>query len=668
MKARHLLPLLALGTSAVGISHAQVYVPPPTQQPAQPAAPPQDTSTRPQQQPAQSPLGQEIPMLDPSAETVTVGGVAIPLGDNRILKARFEKYLSQPPESDEAATAYRETVADILGTISPFAEGGPDLYAAFKKLPTAATYPGDANICGSLAEAIYMAMLAKQDINSLTKLNKSMEDEKKAIQQQADWDARHDSDRTLNDTRAVGGGGGTRAPRGTNNQNGQQQQGPVSGGQGQNTTSTSNQPATTPGAGTNSLKYQDTLRRIAEIEALKKSNIIRTEAQTIRTKAQYQVNMVQWFVQRRYEHVLMAARFYNQIWKDGDTTLRIDKKSDVSKLFSESVGVSPTVSSLDSLSNEIIREVDKYIEAFDLMLSRGDLHTASQRLMEAYALGEYLAPVATLSIEKKQKVALYVRDLHELYGTLQARDYTKAKQLADRLKENAKDFPSSKVDSAIAGYTLASDLAVEEAKAHLLARENDKAAEKIRAATEIWPTNPKLEEFRNLITSAGGLVTARNDFDRLLSEANYREIAKRQYELAPAIQGDATREDAFKQIIENLTKIETALGKASEFSKAGQKEAAWEQLAELREQFPDDPKLGRELELLAPDVANFTRALSRAQEFEKRTPKQTGSALAWYLKARSLYPQSDLAEEGIKRNLDEILPNESTTTRRDSEN
>jgi hypothetical protein len=364
----------------------------------------------------------------------------------------------------------------------------------------------------------------------------------------------------------------------------------------------------------------------------------------------------------------MAARFYNQIWKDGDTTLRIDKKSDVSKLFSESVGVSPTVSSLDSLSNEIIREVDKYIEAFELMLSRGDLHTASQRLMEAYALGEYLAPVATLSIEKKQKVALYVRDLHELYGTLQARDYTKAKQLADRLKENAKDFPSSKVDSAIAGYTLASDLAVEEAKAHLLARENDKAAEKIRAATEIWPTNPKLEEFRNLITSAGGLVTARNDFDRLLSEANYREIAKRQYELAPAIQGDATREDAFKQIIENLTKIETALGKASEFSKAGQKEAAWEQLAELREQFPDDPKLGRELELLAPDVANFTRALSRAQEFEKRTPKQTGSALAWYLKARSLYPQSDLAEEGIKRNLDEILPNESTTTRRDSEN
>ena len=159
--------------------------------------------------------------------------------------------------------------------------------------------------------------------------------------------------------------------------------------------------ATDPGAGINSLKYADILRRIAEIEALKKANIVRTEAQTLNTKAQYQVSMIQWFVQRRYEHVLMAARFYNQIWKDGDATLRIDKNSDVSKLFSESVGVSPTVASLDSLSNEAIREVDKYVEAFDLMLSRDELHSASQRLMEAYALGEYLAPVATLPLGEK---------------------------------------------------------------------------------------------------------------------------------------------------------------------------------------------------------------------------------------------------------------------------
>ncbi|MBC7979038.1 MAG: amidohydrolase family protein, partial [Armatimonadetes bacterium] len=211
-------------------------------------------------------------------------------------------------------------------------------------------------------------------------------------------------------------------------------------------------------------------------------------------------------------------------------------------------------------------------------------------------------------------------------------------------------------DSAISAYTLASDLAIEEAKSHLLARDSDKAALKIKTATEIWPTNPKLEEFRTLVNNSGGVVTARNDFDRLLSEGNYREIAKRQYELAPAIQGDATREDAFKQIMENLQKIEAALGKASEFSRIGQNYGAWEQLADIREQFPDDPKLGRELELLAPKVADFTLALDKARQFENRTPKQTGSSLTWYLKARNIHPQSDQAEKGIQRLLDEILP------------
>jgi hypothetical protein len=627
-------PHLAITLALAGLAHAQVYTQPPASKPADAPAPVSDTASAPAAKDAKNPLGQEIPLLDPSAETITVGGVAIPLGDNRLLRARFDKFLSQPPESDEAASRYRRTIAEILNTISPLRDQKPDLYAAFKLLPTASSYPGDANLCGSLAESIYMAMLAKQDVNGLKKLNETIEEEKQAIISSGDWMARHDKGNELEKSKPVGAGkDGKEAPGKTSTPN--------------------------DGNGNNSLKYTDTLRRIAEIEVLKKANIARTEAQTLRTKAQYQVSMIQWFVQRRYEHVLMAARFYNQIWKDGDTALRIDKNSDVARLFSESVGVSPTVASLDALSNEAIREAGKYVEAFDLMLSRNELHSASQRLMEAFALGEYLAPVATLPLEKKNRVAHYFRDLYELYGALQARDYTKARELSGKLKSAANDFPSSKVDSVIAASTLASDLAIEDAKAQLLARASDKAAEKIREATEIWPTNPKLDEFRKLVSNSSGLVTTRNDFDRLLGEKNFREIARRQYEIAPAIQGDATREDAFRQIVENLTKIETALGKAAEFGRVGQNCAAWEQLAELREQFPDDPKLGRELELLAPKVADFTRALDRARQFENRTPKQTGSALSWYLKARSIHPQSKFAEQGVKTLVGEILPGDA---------
>ena len=70
-----------------------------------------------------SPWGQEIPLLDMSAETVTVGGVTIPLGDNRVLRARFEKYLNQPEEDSEAARDYRDTVRKVLAEMAGALQG-----------------------------------------------------------------------------------------------------------------------------------------------------------------------------------------------------------------------------------------------------------------------------------------------------------------------------------------------------------------------------------------------------------------------------------------------------------------------------------------------------------------------------------------------------------------
>jgi hypothetical protein len=179
---------------------------------------------------------------------------------------------------------------------------------------------------------------------------------------------------------------------------------------------------------------------------------------------------------------------------------------------------------------------------------------------------------------------------------------------------------------------------------------------------EVWPQNPKLAEFDQMVEQGGALVTAKNDFDRLLNENNYRQIFADQYRIAPALQNDPQRLEAFRQIIGNLTSIEASIGKANEFSKMGQDYAAWEQLAVVREKFPDDPKLGRELELLAPKVADFTKALDRARQFESRTPRQTGSAMAWYLKAQKIHPRSDFAEQGVQRLLQEILPDGSAGT------
>ena len=594
-----------------------------------------------QKKPAGSLFGSELPFFDPSAETVSWNGHTWAATDNRALAARFERYLNEPEDQSEEARDYRETIDSILELVSPHHNGGPDFPGAVKLLPRASSFPGDAKLCDSLTQAIYAAVLAKKDIASTRALTNAIEEEKQRLMKDADWKARHEHDPSLNETRKTGdsGGGDNKAP------------GKAKG------------PAETPGRGVVSLQYVDAVKRIAEIEALKKANSAKNELQITQAKVQYQALMLQFFVQRRFEHVVMSSRFYHQIFQDGDNRLHIDKKSEVNKLFTESLGASPTVAALDSLASEAIRDVNQGVEAFTFLVEKKEYQSAAKRLSEAYAVGEYMPSIRVLPREQKRQVLEFVRESYKLIAALDAKDYTTAGDLTKKLKTMAGDFDATKAEAAIATYTRVSSMHIDAAKLAASKGDNDKAAQEIKNAMEVWPQNPKLAEFDKLVEAGGGMAVAKNDFDRLLSERNYREIFRRQYELAPAIAGDAAREDAFKQIITNLTRIEAALGKAAEFSKMDQDVAAWEQLAALRKEFPDDPNLGVEIEKLVSNgekVATFTQALNRAREFEERRDKQVGAALSWYLKARSIYPRSEMAEAGIQRMLGEILPDKGS--------
>ena len=635
------LPLALLAT--VALAPGQVLHPDARNRVTNPEPAPASGDTviqrQPEQKPAGSPMGNELPFFDPSGETVAWNGHTWAATDNRLLAARFERYLNEPEDSSEDAVDYRQTIDSILELVSPHHPGGPNFPAALKLLPRASSYPGDAKLCDSLTQAIYAAVLANKDVSSTRALSEAMEDEKKRLISKSDWKAAQETDPSLNQTSGGGGGGGQ--------------------GGGANQPGQSRQPAQNPGRGTVSLEYIDSVRRIAEIEVMKKANTAKTEIQITQAKIQYQALMLQFFVQRRFEHVVMASRFYHQIWRDGDNKLNIDKKSDLSQLFSESLGTSPTVSALDALASEAIRDVNQGVEAYSFLAEKSELQSAAKRLSEAYAVGEFMPSIRTLPRDKKRKVLEFVRESYKLIAALDVKDYTAARELTARLKASSGDFDPTKAEAAIATYTRVSDMHINAAKLAASQGDNEKAGIEIKAAMEVWPQNPKLAEFNKLVEAGGGMAVATNDFDRLLNEQNYREIFRRQYEIAPSIAGDAAREDAFKQIITNLTRIEAALGKAAEFNKMGQPVAAWEQLAALRKEFPDDPKLGEALEELLSkekEVATFTQALNKARDFEERKDKQVGSALSWYLKARSINPRSEMAEAGIQRMLEEILP------------
>jgi hypothetical protein len=594
-------------------------------------------------------LGNEVGFFDPTNDTISWNGKTWAASNNRLVAARFEKYLNEPEEATVAAQEYRDNIDEILNLLSPHHKGGPVFLDAVALLPKASTYPGDAKLCDSLSNAIYTAILSRKADNRSKELLARMEREKKKAILDADWKARTEQDPKVGNSARLGSGKNDRLKlakelrrRGFTQAAERVAARPAEGENKEQT-----QPAQQVGRGAQSLAYAEHVRRISEIEAQKKTRELEQKVKTELSKVQYQALMVQFFVQRRFKHVIMASRFYNQIWKEGDGTLYIDQDSDINKVFSESLGVSPTVSTLDSLSHEAIRDVDKGVEVFEFLVERGELESASKRLAEAYLVGEFMPAINTLERDKKRKVLEFVRGSNVLLNAIDSKDYTKATEQINELRGKADDFDATKAQAAVAAFTRASDMQIMMAKNHLAAKDMEKAQGAIRSAMEIWPQNPKLVEFDRLVDAGGSLIQIRNDFDRLFAEKNYREVFRRRFEFGPSIDGDEDRTAKFRQIMENITAIETAVKGAEKMSNIGQNYAAWEELSEVHERFPDDPDLNQFMTKLAPKVADFTIALNNAKKHEERG--NLGSALSWLYKAKHLHPLSEKADTGIKR-------------------
>ena len=150
---------------------------------------------------------------------------------------------------------------------------------------------------------------------------------------------------------------------------------------------------------------------MAEIEALRIANKTKIGISEVQAKIEYQALILQFAVQRRWEHVLIATRIYRRLFRDGDGVIEIKKDSDADKMLAKGLGLTPTVTSLDMFASEVVREVDEAVVAFEFLADKNELETASKRLAEAFFIGEYLPRIRTLDREKKLKVQSFVRDL-----------------------------------------------------------------------------------------------------------------------------------------------------------------------------------------------------------------------------------------------------------------
>ncbi len=599
-----------------------------------------DTTIINKKQDSKSPYGNEVPFIDPTQETITLMGHTFNLGDNR-LGGQFEAYLADSPNTSKAAQEYRDTIDSVLDAVSPHTKGvstSQKIRNGFALLPRAASYPGDGRICDSLSNAIYAAMLSKGAVSNSKDYIANLEKEKKRLIYNLDIVLKKKS--LVDEPNPQQGSKGKKKPSAT--------------------------------LTADTYEEQDMQKRVLEIEALKKLHQAKDEVNIVQAKIQYQALLAQLFVQRRFEHVVIGTRFYNLIFRDGDSKMRLKKGSDVSKFFGEGLGVDPTVTGLDSAANEAMRKVSTFVAAFHNHLNHNELHSASKRLTEAFAIGEFLPVVQTVPSDERRKILEYVRDGHALVKTMDVRDYARAKILLETLKKRSSDFDSTKAEGAIAAYTRVSNGHLRAAKIALMKGDEAKFEQELKNATSVWPTNPKLDEIDKkldtMIADGDAGKTLINDFDRLLSENNFREIYKRRFEFMPVAQADEKRFDAIKQIVKNITRIDTTIQLANQASLGGNDFAAWEALAELRDEFPKDPELLQRLEKLSSSVASFTVALSKAKEFEDNEfNPQTGSALAWYMEAKRIYPDSKHALQGIDRMAERIVSGGNTSSSNSSE-
>ena len=581
----------------------------------------------------QTALG-NMPMADPGSENVAFNGKLWNVTNNRLMRSRFETYLTTPEANSAEDQTYRDIMAQIMELLAPTHKQapdpvtkvqarGPEVMKAFALLPEAGAARIDGGLCNAVANAIWDVWTSQKRVNERKLANVAMMERRK----QLEWNA----EMGMNSTPLAKTGGG--ASKNGSQQNAQQTQ------------------------QTNSATVGRTsgyIKGIAEIEARTKLNETAMGLSEITSKTQFQALIIQMFLQRRFEHAVIACRFYPNLFRDGESILQLDKDSDVQKMLASSFGVPPTVSMIDGLSLEAIRSVDESLVSFENLVARRDVDSASNRLLEAYGVGEYLPRVRRLPMSEKTKVLDFVRKKNKLLSFLEMKDYSSAETVVNDLRSASDDFEYAKPLAVIQTAKTMSNLHVNNANAAMGNKDAKTVEAEMKAAAEIWPTNPRVTQLsEHMMQSTDMKSQALMEFDRLLSQRNYRQIFENQAPFIAAVADDLTRKQQLETVLKDMGRLELIVGGAKEMA-ASSPPAAWEKVDKESKIHPDDPVLSKLRADLGVKASEFVTAIENARQQEEK--QQIGSALSWYLRAKRMHPLSELARDGIKR-LVEVVKN-----------
>ncbi len=609
--------------------------------------------------------------IDPENGTMKWKGHSYSLGEMRAFRSRFEQYLSLSPSPDEQAyQAALDRVTALLATNNT-GDMNENTKQAWQALYEAAEFSADGGYALSVANQVFDTWRIRNESDAQRVAGLALDHVRK--QQQATLT--HNLDYAQLEAAQQGSNYGrdlitaaeilaplsqtadSASGRGAAGASGTTSTGSSPGSSGVTAQPTNRNPKDANFGLTKSVGAASIVAGMREqvgLEAQIKAMQAAQALSGVQAKLQFQGEIINLFLQRRFQHALIASSFYRAIFKGTAQELDPKYKEAIADFLPPSGNVPFYISTIENLSREAIDQARKGMAAVRSNYDDGMLMAATERLQETFFLGEYVGEITQFEKTRRQKIYAFYRKVEQARKLADLKDYEAIVKINTEIGALTKDFRSAEVTAAARAAEQGSQLALAGAKQAASNGDFDRAQTLTEKASNLWPLNPDIAAYGSGV-AAGATISSQAAimFDDAYKHSEYRRIYERQGELSVGLANDALRGPKFKEVITRMTKVETALGLAQEAVSQNNAAVAWDTLTAAAELVPNDVTVNQRKAELAPRVADYVGLADKAKRAEDNG--DTASSLAYYLAVQDMNPASPLARLGIERVTSKLL-------------